>query len=227
MSIRTKTKRERLAEREEAIVSAASRMFLDKGMRATRMSEIASAADLAEGTLYLYFRNKEALFAAVVARHWRELTAGASAVVAHTDEPAAQLEALARFTFARILEDWKLFELSFVLHYGSGEADDASDKRGYARIFDGVIQRGIDRGEFHPTVPVRLLRDLFFGTMEYAVRSMLRSGRQDDREEVIAMLLTAMHGVLGPTRPLAARPDLAARLETAVDRLEGLLGQRG
>lgn len=226
MTVRTKTKREKLAEREEAIVSAATKAFLSGGLRAAKMSEIARAADVAEGTLYLYFKNKEALFAAIVTRHWQDLTEGAEKVVAGAEEPQEQLDALARYTLRRILSDWKLFELSFVLHYGSGEADDASDKRGYVRVFDAVVQRGIDRGEFAPTVPPRFVRDLFFGTMEYAVRSMLRKRQKNDVDDALTMLSAALGGVLQPG-PAASTQDLASRIEAAVGRLESLAQDSG
>lgn len=227
MTITTKTKRERLAEREDAIVSAASDIFHARGMRAAKMAEIAAAAGLAEGTLYLYFKNKEALFAAVVARHWRDLTMGAAGAVAGIDPPREQLEALARYTLKRIVADWQLFELSFVLHYGSPEPADASDRRGYVKVFDNVIARGIDRGIFAPKVPPRMVRDLFFGTMEYSVRSALRREEQADENAIIAMLLAAMDGVLLPLAADAGDAGLPARLERAVERLERLAERPG
>lgn len=225
MTVTTKTKREKLAEREDAIVTAASEIFLKKGMRAAKMAEIASAAGLAEGTLYLYFKNKEALFAAVVARHWQDLTKGASSVVSSSDAPWEQLEALARYTLKRILEDWQLFELSFVLHYGTSGHGDASDKRSYVKVFDGVVQRGIDRGEFSTAVAARHIRDLFFGTMEYAVRSALGRQAAADEEAIIAMLLGGLAGVLRPDATPAPATDLDLRIEKAVERLEGLVNQ--
>jgi len=221
MSVSPKTKREKLAEREDAIISAATAAFLQNGMRAAKMADIARDADVAEGTIYLYFKNKEALFTAVVARHWVSLTRGAKAEVTKHQEPLAQLEALGRFTLERILYDWKLFELSFFMAYGSDEEKDASDRRGYVQIFDRVIEKGVDRGEFRPTVPIRRLRDLFFGTMEYAVRSMLLQRQEGDVDETLAMLMAAVTGVLQPLGP-QPQQDLADRLEAAVDRLEFL-----
>lgn len=223
MTLRSKTKRERLTEREDAIVSAATRAFLKGGLRAARMAEIARAADVAEGTLYLYFRNKEALFAAVVARHWADLTEGASEAVEAETEPGEQLEALARYTIRRILGDWKLFELTFVLAYSASEPADPSDRRGYVKVLDRVIERGIDRGTYNPVCSLRRLRDLFFGTMEYAARSMLARGSPSaaDEDEVIKMLMAAMDGPLGRKTPPPGA-GLADRLEAAVTRLEQL-----
>lgn len=190
-------------------------------MRAAKMADIARDADVAEGTVYLYFKNKEALFTAVVARHWADLTEGASREVSRHAEPRAQLEALARYTLSRILNDWKLFELTFFMTYGSAEEKDASDRRGYAQVFDRVVERGMDRGEFRPEASIRRLRDLFFGTMEYAVRSMLPKRQEGDVEETLTMLMVAMMGVLVPEGSAPPR-DLADRLEAAVERLEKL-----
>ncbi|NRA28694.1 MAG: TetR/AcrR family transcriptional regulator [Parvularculaceae bacterium] len=226
MTVRTKTKRERVAAKEEAIVAAATDAFLQGGLRAARMAEIAKAADVAEGTLYLYFRNKEALFAAVVERHWQGLTAGAKKAVGQHDEPMDQLESLARFTLTRILDDWALFELTFAVHYGSEGGDAPDNRRDYVKEFDRVIERGIDRGQFPATVPVRNLRDLFFGCLEYSSRSMLarRRSKPDDYEATIRMVMAAIAGAAGARQPTPARaaPD---RLEAAVDRLEELLAQ--
>ena len=50
------------------LVAAASRVFARKGLRRTRMTEIAEAAGVAPGTLYHYFESKEALFYYVLDR---------------------------------------------------------------------------------------------------------------------------------------------------------------
>jgi AcrR family transcriptional regulator len=52
----------------EHLVDAASRVFARKGLRRTRMIEIAEAAGVAPGTIYHYFESKEALFYYVLDR---------------------------------------------------------------------------------------------------------------------------------------------------------------
>lgn len=54
--------------RREELLDAAQRLFLDKGIGATSIDDIASAADVAKGTFYLYFPSKEALLAALQER---------------------------------------------------------------------------------------------------------------------------------------------------------------
>jgi AcrR family transcriptional regulator len=48
------------------ILDGAMRVFLDKGFDAASMSEIARAAGVSKGTLYVYFADKQSLFDAIV-----------------------------------------------------------------------------------------------------------------------------------------------------------------
>ncbi len=222
------TKRERLAAREEAILAAATDAFLKGGMRAAKMADIARAADVAEGTLYLYYKNKEALFAAVVARHWRDLTAGAIEAVAKSDTPTEQIFALCRYTLGRIMDDWKLFELTFFLQYGSQGEEDATDRQSYVQVFDAIIERGRDRGDFAPQFPPRMLRDLFFGSLDYAARSMLRRNERSQEDEAARMVGAALLAVVqAPGSDFREAPsainETAARLEAVAERMERTL----
>lgn len=58
-----------IEERKSAIIHAALEAFTKKGFAATRMEDIAKAAGIAKGTLYLYFKDKESLFEEVLKFH--------------------------------------------------------------------------------------------------------------------------------------------------------------
>jgi AcrR family transcriptional regulator len=53
---------ERRAERRQAILAAALAVFSACGFAAARLDDVAARARIAKGTIYLYFRDKEALF---------------------------------------------------------------------------------------------------------------------------------------------------------------------
>jgi AcrR family transcriptional regulator len=53
---------ERAAERREAIIAAAMDEFITQGFAATRLDDVAKRAGVAKGTIYLHFKDKEALF---------------------------------------------------------------------------------------------------------------------------------------------------------------------
>jgi AcrR family transcriptional regulator len=52
----------RAAERRDAIIEAALDEFIARGYAATRLDDVAKRADVAKGTIYLHFKDKEALF---------------------------------------------------------------------------------------------------------------------------------------------------------------------
>jgi len=52
----------RAAERREAIIEAALDEFIARGFAATRLDDVAKRAGVAKGTIYLHFKDKEALF---------------------------------------------------------------------------------------------------------------------------------------------------------------------
>ena len=59
-------RREQKMQRQEEILAAAFHVFAAHGYEATRIDEVARQAGIAKGTIYLYFRDKEQLFRAVV-----------------------------------------------------------------------------------------------------------------------------------------------------------------
>jgi AcrR family transcriptional regulator len=74
-STHRKTRKELLSEwRQNEILQAACRIFARLGYSATNVEEIANEAGMAKGTVYLYFKSKEEIFVAVLARHVETLT---------------------------------------------------------------------------------------------------------------------------------------------------------
>lgn len=57
---------ERTVGRRQAIVDAALDEFIDRGYAATRLDDVAKRAGVAKGTIYLHFKDKEALFQELV-----------------------------------------------------------------------------------------------------------------------------------------------------------------
>ena len=57
------------AERREAILDATERLFLKHPARMASVSEVAHAAGLGKGTVYLYFPSKEEMLLALHERH--------------------------------------------------------------------------------------------------------------------------------------------------------------
>ncbi len=82
---------EQKEERRKAILEAAWRLFQHTSYEALTIAGVAEALGLAKGTVFLYFRTKEALFLSIVEQqltNWfAEVDAGLSSLVAPADIP--------------------------------------------------------------------------------------------------------------------------------------------
>lgn len=98
----------RSAGRGGQILSAAYDIFGAKGFYAAKMDDIAEAAGVAKGTLYLYYANKEELFHAVVEKMLSEYYAGYKARLHEAIPFQEKLVSLARYymTFLRDRADF-------------------------------------------------------------------------------------------------------------------------
>jgi len=77
---------------KEKIVDAALATFSKNGYDRTRMDDIAEAANVSKGTLYLYFKNKEELFYAISERNIRELKEQLSTLLTKSEDLISSAE---------------------------------------------------------------------------------------------------------------------------------------
>lgn len=108
-------------ERRAQILRAARTMFWKDGYEGTTMPRIAEAAELAPGTLYLYFPSKESLYAQLLVEGYDLLIARMKKSIARRSAPEARAEALidAFFGFAR--ENPEYFDVIFFVVQRHGE----------------------------------------------------------------------------------------------------------
>jgi len=222
------TKRAKLEQREKRIVAAARAVFLEHGFNKAKMSQIADVAELAEGTLYLYYKNKNAIVKAVVADHWRQITNEAQTALSKSGDSFSQLQALAQYHLTMMVKHWRVIELGYVLYYS--HSDDAGEnagvdfKRTYAALFDRLIERGQDKGTFAKNLSLPFLRDLFYGTLEYTARTLVLHNKPQEIDVNITQLMHVLRPHLsGETSPQThADQAVLKRLERAVRKLERL-----
>lgn len=223
------TRRQKLEKRESAILDAATSVIREKGFHGATITEIATRADIAEGTLYLYFRNKNDLMRAVVADHWGRITAAAQASVADIDGSFDRLEALAGHHLNVLIRDWPLIELSYALFtslQNTGE-ESADFKRAYIAAFNQIFARGVDRGDFRADISLTIARDLFFGALEYSARTAVFRSDRSALDQTVRELMTILRsGLAQPDGKGPAAPhdgDLSSvvtRLEAVAEKLE-------
>jgi len=185
------TSRARVEAKESSILDAAEKIFAQVGFDGAKMSDIARAASVAEGTVYLYYKNKQDLLAGVVGRFWTQLTLGAEAAIEPDATTRAQLEQLGRYHLQSLLNQFEV--VSLTNRARPQQEQDLDQVREYVRVFDRIMQRGVDRGELPKDTPIGQLRDVFFGTLEFSARTLKLRERPYDHS-VVTNLLAIMMG---------------------------------
>lgn len=195
MGTPAKTRREKVEDRERAILAAAREVFVEHGFEGARVAEIGRRAGIAEGTVYLYYRTKSALMEGVLAAYWTDLTESARRAVAYADGPADQLRRLATFHLERLTADHAFLDLAARLRGLSGrDAGLRAHMRTYVAVFDEIYLRCVDRGLVRQPAEIWIARDTFFGTLEYSARTILQGPDRECRpvvDHLIALLIGA------------------------------------
>jgi TetR/AcrR family transcriptional regulator len=98
--------------RRDSILAAAQALFCREPFESIAMSDIAAAAGLAKGTLYLYFRTREEIFLALLTRELSSWFSAFAEAARRFDTPEAALDWIAASTAAR----GELLQLVALLH---------------------------------------------------------------------------------------------------------------
>ena len=190
MGIQERKERERERRRQQIIV-AAKRVFSDKGFNKATMEDIASEAELSPGTLYLYFKNKEELYASLSLRILQYLNIRVQHVNDEKNlDPEQKMIALREAMFDVYNFDpltiINLFHLqsSETLKNLSPEFLDEINELSRKSIggIAGIIEEGIKKGVFvdkHPNALADIFWSLFSGVILWEASKNILNEEKD------------------------------------------------
>ncbi len=93
---------ERNGDKRARIIDAAVAVFAEKGFHAARVSDVAKRAGVADGTIYLYFKNKEDLLLSLFEDKMAGLIADLDVAWTGIDDPLARMRAYAKHHFRQL-----------------------------------------------------------------------------------------------------------------------------
>ena len=168
---RTLSHRRRKEARPAELIAAALDLFVERGFAATRLDDVAAAAGVSKGTLYLYFDSKEALFRAAIEQNILPVIEQAEDVVAqHAGSAVDLLGGLVRGWWASV----GATKAGDVLKLIVTEARNFPDVAAYynesvveraKRLVIQVLEFGIHAGEFRPVDTVMAFHAIFSPAM--------------------------------------------------------------
>ncbi len=191
----------RASARRDAILRAARERVAEVGFREAQMTAVADAADVALGTLYRYFPSKALLMIDVVASvSQREVDAAADA--AGLDGAATVRLGRAAWTFAaRALKGRRLAHALVAEPVDPEiEAERWKYRRKLARVFEAIINEGIERNEL-PVQNVQASAACMVGCLFDGLVGPLalnsRTTERERRDKAIAIVGFCLRGVSG------------------------------
>jgi len=190
MGIKERKERER-GRRRQQIMVAAKRAFSKKSFNKATMEDIAKEAELSPGTIYLYFKNKEELFASLSLRILQYMSIRLEHV--HNEKnkgPKEKLKALKEALYE--VYEFDPLVLINMFHLQSSEtlknlsphllADIKDLSRHSFRSMARVFEEGIEKGEFidrHPLALADIVWALFSGVVLWEESKRLIDSKKD------------------------------------------------
>jgi TetR/AcrR family fatty acid metabolism transcriptional regulator len=168
-------------DKREALLRAAIGTFAAKGFFNAQVADVARAAGVAAGTVYLYFKNKDDLLVSIFENTMAEAIAAGRDSIAHVADPLAQLRTIARLHLDRMSRDRALavvFQVELRQSTKFMERFSATRLREYLGIIRDVIARGQATGVFRNDINPTLASKLLFGMLDEMATNWILSRRK-------------------------------------------------
>ncbi len=189
MGIQERKKREKGLRRQQ-ILEAAKAVFSSKGYNAATMEEIADAAELSPGTLYIYFKNKEELHTFLSIDMLKHIAEEVE-IVSQNDKPSEEKLDGLYDVFIEVYEQDPMILISlFHLQAGEtlknlseevlGQLKQTSSKA--LSAITSIIREGIEAGVFvdcHPVALADVLWSTFSGVVLWVDSKRLLNDQKD------------------------------------------------
>jgi len=184
------------AFRTREILAAARNVMERLGVEATTMDEIAQAAGVAKGTIYLYFPSKEELIQALMSQVGENMFRDLKAIMDEPHSPRDKLPRVLAVLVEYLERERALFPIymrdfaQWMLPGGRGRFRRIQELEGQIlSLLNCLFTEGVASGEFIPADPkllTFLLRSLVRGVGFYGITE----GRSDAIKEALPVLTT-------------------------------------
>ena len=168
----------RSADKYQRILDAAVAVFAEKGFFLARISDIAERANVADGTVYLYFKSKEEILMAAINSAFDVFMRYARTELEKLASPADRLRRLA-FLHLDAMESNRNLAVVFQMELRQSTRFVAEFSHHHLIEYFGLvraaIREGQERGEFRSDMPEKFAANCFFGAIDEMVTSWVLS----------------------------------------------------
>jgi TetR/AcrR family transcriptional regulator, fatty acid metabolism regulator protein len=182
--------------KRDAILRAAIDTFAVRGYFNAQVADVARAAGVAAGTVYLYFKNKDDLLVSIFERSMREGLTNSRAAVADLADPPERLRRLARGHLARLGSDRNLaivFQVELRQSTKFMERFSSTLLRDYLGLIREAIADGQREGLFRADIKPTAAAKMLFGALDEMATNWILSRRryslEADADAVVDLFL--------------------------------------
>ncbi len=165
------------------ILDAAVEVIAENGYHSSQVSKIAKEAGVADGTIYLYFDNKEDILISLFQEKMGQFIEKIEDAIQSEQDADKKLYTLIEMHLQQLTENPKLAIVTQLELRQSNKhlrlKINAVLKR-YLQIIDDVLKDGMEKGIFHDHLNVRLVRQMIFGTIDEVVTNWVMKEQKYD-----------------------------------------------
>ena len=176
----TASTRGTVTDKREAILRAATRVFAEKGFFNSKVADIAKAAGVADGTVYLYFKNKDDVLHSLFDRAMAEFIAEGRRELELLSRPEDKLRRIAELHLERLGSDRDMAIVFQVELRGSIKFMQEFSAAGFSEYLDiirktieGGQKGGVFRSDLKPVVAAKI----FYGALDEMVTNWIISNK--------------------------------------------------
>lgn len=190
---------EKRCEKFFRILDAAVRVFAQKGFFKSRISDIAKEAGVADGTVYLYFKNKDDILIQVFEVNLDRILKELHLELSVLPDPLEKLERWFRYQVELFQSNKELVEVLIVEIRQSHRFMKEYTPNlyfAYLDILGSVLKEGKEKGVFVETLDANILKYAIYGAIEeVALRWVLKSDSIDIARAIDGLLLVWLEGI--------------------------------
>ena len=168
-------------DKHHQIIEAAVRVFSRNGYYNSRVSDIAKEAGVASGTIYLYFKTKDAILVTLFREKMAAWVAHVRAEIAGEPDAVAKIRRLVALHFGVLENDPALAEVVQVeLRQGHKffRGASAHEVSAYLELIGSILEDGQAAGTIRGDVPVKVATKVLFGAMDQVATSWVLGKRK-------------------------------------------------
>ncbi|MEC1753674.1 fatty acid metabolism transcriptional regulator FadR [Bacillus mojavensis] len=182
------------------IIDAAVEVIAENGYHQSQVSKIAKQAGVADGTIYLYFKNKEDILISLFKEKMGQFIERMEEDIKEKATAKEKLALVISKHFSLLAGDHNLAIVTQLeLRQSNLELRQKINEilKGYLNILDSILTEGIQLGELKESLDVRLARQMIFGTIDETVTTWVMNDQKYDlaalSDSVLELLVSGIH----------------------------------